>query len=336
MFLPVFDYVCPEHGGPLVFTAKEGGGSLYCEKGCCFPVIRDIPRFVPNDLYASSFGLQWNTFRKTQLDSYTGAAISEGRLARILGGLDWLKGKRVLEAGCGAGRFSEVLLKVIEKGMLQSFDISCAVDAAKENCKDFSGHQICQADILSMPFRPESFDAVICIGVIQHTPDPEKTIAALSRMVVPGGHLFIDHYAPGYPMSLSRRALRRFLLTRNPEYSMRFCTRLRDVFWPLHVKLHTVRNKRIWRKLYSLLLKISPLVDYQDAYPRLSQPVLREWALLDMHDLLTDVYKHLRTTEQIAQTFIALGLETERCEYAGNGVEAAARKPLNKARSGIT
>jgi ubiquinone/menaquinone biosynthesis C-methylase UbiE len=334
MFSSAFDHVCPSHGLPLVFETSAAGGFLHCEKGCCFPVVRDIPRFVPDDLYASSFGLQWNTFRKTQLDSYTGAPISEDRLARILGGLDWLKGKKVLEAGCGAGRFSEVLLKVIGEGMLQSLDLSCAVDAAKENCKGFSGHQICQADILAMPFRPESFDVVICIGVAQHTPNPEKTIAALSRMVRPGGRLFIDHYAPGYPMSFFRTKLRNYLLTKDSEYCMRFCTWLRNRLWPLHTKLHTLRNKLIWGKFYSLLCKISPLVDYQDAYPQLSQSILREWALLDMHDLLTDVYKHLRTTDQIAETLISLGLEIERCEYAGNGVEAAARRPPDNAGSG--
>jgi hypothetical protein len=104
---PVLDYICPDHGQPL----SVDNGALLCDKGCRFPVIRGIPRFVSDDLYASSFGLQWNTFRKTQLDSCTGTTISKDRLTRILGGLDWLDGKTVLEAGCGAGRFSEVLLK---------------------------------------------------------------------------------------------------------------------------------------------------------------------------------------------------------------------------------
>jgi SAM-dependent methyltransferase len=320
--------ICPNHNRSLVFKAGENGGTLHCEEGCIFPVVRGIPRFVPDDLYASSFGLQWNTFRKTQLDSYTGTTISKDRLTRIMGGLDWLEGKKVLEAGCGAGRFSEVLLEAIGDGELYSFDLSCAVEAAKENCVDFPNRRICQADILSMPFKPESFDVVICIGVIQHTPDPEKTIAALSRMVRPGGRLFIDCYAPGYPMSLSRRVLRRLLLTRKPEYCMKFCAGLRDRLWPWHVRLHAYRRRRFLGKFYSLFIRLSPLVDYQDAYPQLSSQILRDWALLDMHDLLTDFYKHLRTKEQIFETLASLGLEVERCEYAGNGVEAAARKPL--------
>ena len=40
----------------------------------------DIPRFVPSESFASSFGLQWNIFRKVQLDSYTNTNMSEDRV----------------------------------------------------------------------------------------------------------------------------------------------------------------------------------------------------------------------------------------------------------------
>ena len=50
-------------------------------------VVKGIPRFVNSDEYASSFGLQWNFFRRTQLDSFTGLSISRDRLTRSDGGL---------------------------------------------------------------------------------------------------------------------------------------------------------------------------------------------------------------------------------------------------------
>jgi len=317
-------YICPKHNSAL--SEEAGTTWLRCPQGCAFPVVDGIPRFAPVDNYASSFGLQWNSFRKTQLDSFTGAGISRDRLSRILGGLDWLRGKAVLEAGCGAGRFSEVLLEAGAE--LHSLDISNAVDAARANCAHFPNHQVCQASILALPFPPEKFDAVVCVGVIQHTPNPEETIAALARMVKPGGGLFIDHYAPGYPMPPVRQTLRRFLRPKTPEYRMRFCAWLRNLLWPLHALLHARRENRLAGKGYRLLFRLSPLVDYQEAYPELPPEVLREWALLDMHDLLTDTYKHLRTVEQIGQALADNGLEVTRCVYAGNGVEAAARKPF--------
>lgn len=57
--------------------------------------IRDyIPRFVDQDNYAGNFGLQWNTFRTTQLDSQTGLNHSKKRLLADTGwNLEDLKGK---------------------------------------------------------------------------------------------------------------------------------------------------------------------------------------------------------------------------------------------------
>ncbi|MDR2580214.1 MAG: class I SAM-dependent methyltransferase [Fibromonadaceae bacterium] len=320
----LIQYHCPICGNILQLSSQEQAEFLACPNGHTFSIVSDIPRFVPADNYASSFGLQWNKFRKTQLDSYTNTSISQDRLARILGGLDWLQGKTVLEAGCGAGRFSEVLLQ--SGALLHSLDLSNAVEAARTNCSNFPNFQVCQANILAMPFSPKSFDAVVCIGVIQHTPNPEETITALAKMVKEGGMLFIDHYAPSYPMTFTRRILRNFLLKKDAEYCIRFCTKLRNLLWPLHVKLHTRKKIGLRKRVYRLFFRISPVVDYQSFYPQLSQEILREWALLDTHDLLTDVYKHFRTTSQIQQAFVDNRFEIVRCVYAGNGVEAAGVK----------
>ena len=95
-----------KHSSPL--KVNEAERQYQCASGCVFPVIGEIPRFVAMQNYADPFGLQWNRFRSDQLDSYTGLSISRGWLTRLMGGtLDHLKGKIVLEAGCGAGRFTE-------------------------------------------------------------------------------------------------------------------------------------------------------------------------------------------------------------------------------------
>lgn len=79
--------VCPACKSDLVLTEKElasndrvGKGILECSS-CSekYPIIRDIPRFVPLVNYASGFGFEWNKHARTQYDSYSGANVSETR-----------------------------------------------------------------------------------------------------------------------------------------------------------------------------------------------------------------------------------------------------------------
>ena len=151
---------CIDHQQPLI----EAGSELTCPNGCTVPIINGIPRFVSSGNYASAFGRQWNKFRKTQLDSHTGTTISRDRLQRCLGGsLDVIKGKSVLEVGCGAGRFTEVMLDA--GAHVFCCDLSSAVEANYENCHQLSAdYFVCQADALKLPVAPASFDFVVCLG----------------------------------------------------------------------------------------------------------------------------------------------------------------------------
>ena len=212
---------CPSHGHTLKLSRLAG--AYDCPKGCSFPVLNNIPRFVSSDDYASSFGLQWKEFRLVQLDSVTGTTVSRDRLTRLVGGsLDIFRGKQVLEAGCGAGRFTEVMLDA--GAAVHAVDLSAAVEANYENFKGRSNYSVCQADILRLPFASEQFDIVLAIGVIQHTENPERTIEALCSHVKPGRLLVIDHYTYGYAITPSRRFIRSLLVkTRDKARALRLC-----------------------------------------------------------------------------------------------------------------
>ena len=115
-------YVCPYNKEILKKISINGNFFLRSYKNK-YPIINEIPRFVELKNYANDFGFQWKKFRKTQLDSFSGLTISEERLKRVLNmPLKDLKNKKVLEAGCGSGRFSEILLKY--GAVLTSFDFS--------------------------------------------------------------------------------------------------------------------------------------------------------------------------------------------------------------------
>lgn len=320
--------ICPKHG--TVLECRVGEMEYRCSSGCSFLIKGSIPRFVPVENYASSFGLQWNQYRTTQLDSHTGLSISRDRLIRLLGGsLDVVKGKKVLEAGCGAGRFTELLLGA--GAHLNAIDLSTAVEANFKNCSSYANYSVCQASILELPFAPDQFDVVVCIGVIQHTPNPEQTIDALCKQLKPGGLLVIDHYTYGYPETPSRRLLRSLLLKLPGKVALPFCKVLTALLWPFHRLFWAGRKLPGFGRVRHLFLRFSPIVDYHDAYPQLGPRLLQVWATLDTHDTLTDYYKHLRSAAELRGHLETCGMESIDACYAGNGVEVRARKQHNTA-----
>lgn len=305
----------------------EHATALRCPSGCQVPIVRGIPRFVPSEDYAAAFGWQWKRFQRSQLDSYTGTSISRDRLTRCLGGsLDVVTGKVVLEAGCGAGRFTELLLDAGAR--VVATDLSSAVEANYANCGTSHKYKyfVCQADLRELPVAPRSFDVVLCLGVVQHTPQPEETIAALAGYVKPGGLLSIDHYSRDYPATWSRRLVRSVLLRMSPERAASVALGITRALLPLHRALW--HRRRGFGRLRRYLGRVSPVVDYYDAYPDLKPELLSEWALLDTHDTLTDRYKHLRDPEEIRATLLQLGLANVEVCAAGNGVEARAHGAL--------
>jgi SAM-dependent methyltransferase len=317
----IVQFICKSHSLPLDHKA----GSLICEQGCSYKILNGIPRFVSTGNYASSFGLQWNTFRTTQLDSHTGLTISRDRLTRIAGGsLDIFCGKKILEVGCGAGRFTELMLKA--GASVFAIDLSDAVEANYQNCSHFEHYCVAQADIMELPVVPEHFDIVVCVGVVQHTPNPESTMRVLCSHLKPGGVLLMDHYSYNYPFIPARRWLRSFLLGKSDDYSMRFVQGLVKLLWPLHRAMYNRRHTTAGAQAIEFLMSWSPIVDYHYAYPQLGEQRWFEWALLDTHDNLTDRYKHLRSADEIEVALRSFGMTNVQTSYGGNGVEARAWK----------
>jgi SAM-dependent methyltransferase len=205
-----------------------------------------------------------------------------------------------------------------------SVDLSSAVDANQDNFPQSDRHRIFQADVMQLPFAPAQYDVVFCLGVIQHTPSPEATIAKLFEQVRPGGWLVIDHYTYGLGYLTKSAALFRLVLRRmSPEQGSKWTNRLVATFFPLH---RAVRNHRLAGLLLS---RISPISCYYGKLPLTDRSQL-EWSLLDTHDGLTDWYKHFRTRKAIKRVLDNLGTVDTWCEYGGNGVEARGRKSASR------
>jgi SAM-dependent methyltransferase len=159
-------YFDSEGGRPLTTSGPEGK-YLSLDGKVHASIVGGIPRFVKGNSYADSFGLQWHEYSRTQLDSFNGLSLSAERLERCLGfSLAELSGKRVLEAGCGAGRFTEVLLAYGAE--VHAFDLTNAIEVnLRNNGAKYAGRMhLAQADIARIPFKKESYDLVVCLGVL--------------------------------------------------------------------------------------------------------------------------------------------------------------------------
>ncbi len=301
---------------------------MRCSAGHEYTVRLNIPRIVASESnYADAFGEQWKQFRTTQLDSHSGITISRDRLHRCLGadlvrGLQQKDKANILEAGCGAGRFTEILLN-LPAAIVTSTDLSSAVEPNQENFPQSSRHRIIQCDINALPFSPQQYDVVVCLGVVQHTKSPEQSIASLYAQVKPGGWLVIDHYTHMLSRytKITANLLRPVLKRMPADSGMRVTEKITRLFFPLH---RATRHSRLGQILLS---RISPLATYYHTIPELSDRQQYEWALLDTHDGLTDYYKRLRTGPQLQKTLEGLGAENVSWVKAGNGIELRCRRP---------
>jgi SAM-dependent methyltransferase len=286
-------------------------GNLACA-GCAavYSIASGIPRFVPRENYAANFGLQWNLFSQTQLDSKSGQPISRNRFAAFTGWTDKdLKGAIVLDAGCGAGRFAEVALSLGAR--VVAVDFSGAIDAARDNLKGKGVIDFIQADINALPFAPESFAFVYCLGVIQHTPDPARSFQSLACVTAPGGRLAVDVYAAGWKnLFFAKYWIRPITRRMSVETSLRTVRRLFPALYPLSRLVGRIPVAGHY------LRYLIPVANYTDVYP-LNDRQLREWALLDTFDMWAPAYDQPQALATLRGWFKDTGFTNIEAFHAG-------------------
>ncbi len=182
--------VDPYNQSPLQPTPQ----GLMHDQSVIFPLLNGAYRIVKDDNYTENFGYQWNKFAGTQVDKESKLDISR---VRFFAETNWdkedLSGKNVLEVGSGAGRFSQIILDHT-RAELYSVDYSNAVEANYKNNGTNPRLHLYQASIYEMPFAKNQFDKVLCLGVLQHTPDVERSVKSLIEMAKPGTEVLVDFY----------------------------------------------------------------------------------------------------------------------------------------------
>jgi 2-polyprenyl-3-methyl-5-hydroxy-6-metoxy-1,4-benzoquinol methylase len=279
---------CP---GCRISLAQQNSGYECPGCGRIFSHERGVTRFVTGEGYAENFGFQWRRYARTQLDD-----ISTDQDFRRKTGLtpEALKGKLVLDVGCGTGRFAEVATRWGAK--VVGVDLSAAAEVAASNLADREFVAL-QADVFSLPFGSESFDCIYSIGVLHHTPNCEQAVKSLPQYLKPGGTLAVWLYS---------------------AYNQWY--RLSDIYRKITPRLPA-------KTLHGILCVVVPAVNAIDstlrmvpgigrsmsAFVRYVFPVNRnsnrQWRVLDTFDWYSPRYQSKHTYEEVFRWFESCGIE---------------------------
>jgi SAM-dependent methyltransferase len=105
--------------------------------------------------------------------------------------LEDMKGKEVLECGCGGGQHTSYVAPYASHHTAVDLNTT---DIAKERNKEFNNISFVEADIATMDLK-KKFDFVFSIGVVHHTDDPDKTFRNMMNHTKPGGKTIVWVYS---------------------------------------------------------------------------------------------------------------------------------------------
>jgi len=253
--------------------------------------------FEKNAHYSDNFGFQWNNFYKTQIDDEK----NDLSFKRLQKSTNWdfgsLDNNNILEVGSGAGRFTRCFLQHSNSN-LYSVDSSEAIFANYKNNKDYiknSNLFLIKSSVYNMPVKNNAFDKVICLGVLQHTPDIEKTIKCLIEKAKPGGEIIIDFYPiKGWWTKIHAKYLLRPFLKRLSNTNL---LKLIKFYFPIFFYLSLFFNK----VGLGFICRFFPICDLNTLPKNVKN--IREWVILDTFDMFSPKYDQPQKIKNVSKIF---------------------------------
>lgn len=129
------------------------------------------------------------------------------KLERLLREAELGLGQRVLEPGCGTGRLTEVLARVVgSEGVVLALDISPAMtEACARRVADLIQARVLCAALEDLEQPAASFDRVVCHQVFPHFDDQPAALGRLAGLLRPGGVLVVAHFINSHEINDTHR-----------------------------------------------------------------------------------------------------------------------------------
>ena len=267
----------------------------------------------------SAYALQWNTFRILRPEEDRATFFDRT-------GLDpaSLRGLRVLDGGCGMGRYLRV---AGESGArVVGLDLSGAVEAARDLTRDLPDVGVIRGDLLRPPIAPGSFDHIYSLGVLDHTPEPRAAFLALARLLKPGGRIVVWVYPRERPALEAIMDAHRAVSRRLPLGVLLRLSRIMAPVGGLKRRMMTGESRLVARLGVALNLLTIGVSMHPD-------PEVR---VCDTLDWYAPKYLSRHTYDEVAGWFAEAGLvevtdiSKGRAHFhagQGNGVNVAGRRP---------
>lgn len=258
-----------------------------------------------------------------------GELIEAEHLVRYLWASEYTTGREVLDAGCGAGYGTRILL---ERGARRCVGVDLSeetVRAARERYGTNGEIEFAALDIARLPFDDGAFDAAVCLEALEHVTDQAAVVQELRRVLAPGGLLMVSspnrgEYPPGNPYHAKELAQEEFLALLSERFS--HVVPLRQHNWlasailgdhdfsqgeperALEASLHKAARREPGRELYTLAIcSDEPLPEHHQAVAMTNPLEVRRWLeqiesargeLLRQGDELRKTREALAATEQ--------------------------------------
>ncbi len=230
------------------------------------------------------FGEQWTSYQKQE-----GYFVSEEMLEDYFGPLLELsdfRGKSVCEVGSGNGRFIKLLSRYAAS--VCGIEPSDAVDVARDYVKDADNVRFVNQSIYDINLG-ETFDYVLCLGVLHHLPEPVEAVKKIHQLTKPGGRAVIWVYGKeGNRLYLCVSRILRFFTVRIPHRALDLLSKV--LTYPLKWYIALCRKAALPMRDYM----VNVLGNYDDytltltIYDQLNPSIAEYWSREEYEAILRD------------------------------------------------